>query len=119
VFSLNNAVGLEVIWGDFDMMNAIFLKQVSRCCYECGTVFGNNFSHFTPSAEDIPKYKVTESLLIFLLKRAPLGPRRQSTMGLNKIAKIIDSWHEHGVNINLAEKHRNVGNHQGKVKMTY
>ena len=38
-------------------------------------------------------------------------------MGLDKIAKLIDS--EHGINVNLVEKHRNVSNSQGKVKMMH
>src|SRR5882724_2488311 len=76
VFVLNNAVVLGVIWGDFDMMNAIFFRQVSSHCYKCGAIVGNNFSYSTPSAEDILEYKVSKSLFIFLQKRAPLGPRR-------------------------------------------
>jgi len=83
------------------MIDAVFLGQV--------------FSHSTPSAQDILKYKVSESLLILLTKREPLEQRGQGTMGLDKIVKLIDS--EHGINMNIAEKHRNVGNSWGKVKM--
>jgi len=48
---------------------------------------------------------------------APLRLRGQGTMGLDKIAKLIDS--EHGINVNLVEEHRNVSNSQGKVKMMH
>src|SRR5882724_4590479 len=88
------------------MMYAVFLGQVSNHCYKCGSIVSNNFSHSTPLAQDILKYKVSKSLLVFLLKRAPLGPRGQSTLGLDEIVKLIDS--EHGINVNLAEKCCNV-----------
>ena len=39
-------------------------------------------------------------------------------MGLNEIAKLVDSQHEHCVDMNLPEKHGNVGNSGWKVKMT-
>jgi len=101
------------------MMDAIFLGQVSSHCYECEAVVSNNFSHSTPLAEVILEYKVSKSLLILFLKRVPLRPRRQGTMGLNETEKLIDGWHEHGVNMNLVEKCRDVGNHWGKVKMMH
>src|SRR5882724_2830235 len=109
VFALNNTIGLGVIWGNLDMMDVIFLGQISSHCYKCGAIVSNNFHYSTPLTENILEYKVSESLLVFFPKRVPLGPRIQGTMGLNKIAKLIDSWHEHGVNMNLAEKCRNVG----------
>jgi len=36
-------------------------------------------------------------------------------MGLNEIVKLIDGWHEHGVDMNLVENSRKVGNHWRKV----
>ena len=71
----------------------------------------------TPLAQDILKYKVSESLLIFLLNIAPLRPREQGIMGLDEIAKPIDS--EHGIDVNIVEKCRNVSNSRGKVKMMH
>src|SRR5882724_10799052 len=112
VFALNNAICLGVIWRTLDMMYAVFLREVSNCCYKCGAIVSNNFSHSTPSAQDILEYKVSERLLIFLLNMASLRPRGQGTMGLDKIAKHIDS--EHGINVNLAGKCRNVSNSWGK-----
>jgi len=94
------------------MMYAVFLGQVSNHCYKCGAIVSNNFSHSTLLAQDILEYKVSESLLIFLLKRAPLGPRGQSTMGLDKIVKLIDS--EHGIDVNLVEKCSNVSIVRGR-----
>ena len=99
------------------MMYPVFLGQVSNCCYKCGAIVSNNFSHSTPLEQDILENKVSKSLLILLLKRAPLGPRGQGTMCLNEIVKLIDG--EHGINVNLSEKCRNVGNSQGKVKMMH
>jgi len=64
-------------------------------------------------AEDILKYEFTESLLIFLPKWVP-----KSETCLEKVPKLVYCWHEHGVHANLAEKHRNVGNSWGQVKMT-
>jgi len=117
VFAFHNAIGLRVIRGDLDVMDAIFLRQVTHCSHKCGAIISNNLGHSTPSAKDILKYKVPESLLIFLLKRVPLGPGQQGTVGLNKIAKLVDSWHDHCVNMNLPEKCGNVGNSGWKVKM--
>src|SRR5882724_13246498 len=57
------------------------------------------------------------SLLAFFPKRASLVAGSQGTMGLNEIEKLIHNWHDHGVDMNLAEKSRNVGNHWGKMKM--
>src|SRR5882724_9200588 len=77
VFALNNTIGLGVIWRNLDVMDAIFLRQVSSCSHRCRAIVGNNFSHSTPLVEDILEYKVPKSLFIFLPKGAPLGPRRQ------------------------------------------
>src|SRR5882724_12688138 len=98
-------------------MDAIFLGQVTHHSHKCGAIISNNIGHSTPLAKDILKYKVPESLLIFLLKRAPLGPRQQGAVGLNEIAKLVDSWHEHCVDMNLPEECGNVGNSGWKVKM--
>src|SRR5882724_3742716 len=99
-------------------MDAIFLRQVTHHSHKCGAIISNNLSHSTPSAKDILEYKVSQSLLVFLPKRAPLGPGRQCTVGLNEIAKLVYSQHEHCVDMNLPEKHGNVGNSGQKVKMT-
>ena len=77
IFALHKTIGLRVIRGALDVMDAIFLGQVTRCCHKCGAIISNNLGHPTPSAKDILEYKVPESLLIFLPKRAPLGPGRQ------------------------------------------
>ena len=47
VFALNNAIGLGFIWRTLDMMYAVFFRQVSNCCYKCGAIVSNNFSHST------------------------------------------------------------------------
>ena len=75
VLVLNNTIGLGVIWRNIDMMDAIFLRQVSSCSHKCGAIVSNNFGHSTPSAKDIFEYKIPKGLLIFFPKRAPLGPR--------------------------------------------
>src|SRR5882724_7661655 len=98
-------------------MDAIFLGQVTCCSYKHGAIMSNNLCHSTPSAKDILQYKVPESLLIFLAKRAPLGPGQQGAAGLNEIAKLVYSWHEHCIDMNLPEKHGNVRNSGRKVKM--
>src|SRR5882724_6002208 len=117
VFVFHNAVGLRVIRGDLDVMDAIFLGQVTSLSHKCRAIISNNLGHSTPSAKDILEYKVPESLLIFLPKRVPLGPGRQGAVGLNEIAQFVDSRHEHCVNMNLPEKRGNVGNIGRKVKM--
>src|SRR5882724_7318818 len=82
VFVLNNAVGLGVIWRSLDMMYALFFGQVSNCCYKCGAIVSNNFSHSTPLAQDILECKVSESFLmgsvsqaifVLLLFHSPFG----------------------------------------------
>ena len=103
------------------MMDSIFLGQVSGHSHKCWAIVGNDLGHSghsSPSAEDILEYKIPKHLLVFLQKRVPLGPRRQGAASPDKIVKLIDGWHEHGININLAEKHGNVRNSRWKVKMT-
>jgi len=75
MFVLHNAIGLRVIRGDLDVMDAIFLGQVSSCSHTCGAIVHKNFSHSTPLAKDIFKYKIPKGLVIFFPKREPLGPR--------------------------------------------
>jgi len=55
-------------------MDAIFLRQVTSCSHKCGAIISNNLGHSTPSAKDILEYKIPERFLVFLVKRAPLGP---------------------------------------------
>ena len=38
-------------------------------------------------------------------------------MGLDKIVKLVDSWHEHHVDVDLTEKCGDVRNSGWKVKM--
>ena len=110
VLSLDHAISLGVIWGNLDMMDPMFFGEVPCCSYECRTIVGDNFCHSTPPAEDILKYQVTKGLLIFLPKWAPLSPWWDCAMHLDKVLKLVYCWHEHGVYVNLVEKHRNVGN---------
>src|SRR5882724_10507163 len=74
VLSFNHAIILGVVWGDLDMMDPIFLREVPCCSYKCRTIISDYFSHATPSTVDILKYEVAKGLLIFLLKWAPLSP---------------------------------------------
>src|SRR5882724_1250185 len=74
MFPLHNAIGLRVKRGDLDVMNAIFLRQVTSCSHKCGSIISNNLGHSTPLAKDILEYKIPESLLVFFLKRVPLRP---------------------------------------------
>src|SRR5882724_882843 len=74
MFLLHKAVGLRVIRGDLDVMNAIFLRQVTSHSHKHRSIICNNLGHSTPSAKDILKYKFPESLLVFFPKRVPLGP---------------------------------------------
>ena len=73
VLSLNHSISLGVILGNLDMMDPVFFSKVSCCSYRCRTIVGDGFCHATPLAEDILKYEVTEGLLIFLPKWAPLS----------------------------------------------
>src|SRR5882724_9958356 len=74
VLPFDHAISLGVVWGDLDIMDPIFLREVPCCSYECGTIVSDNFCHTTPLAEDTLKNEVTEGLLIFLLKWVPLSP---------------------------------------------
>src|SRR5882672_5746002 len=118
VLLLDNTICLGIVRRNLDVMDAIFLGQVTSCPHKCRTIVGNNFSDSTPSTKDVLKYKIAESLLIFLLKGMPFGPRRHGTTSLDKIAKLVYSWHEHGVNVNLPEEGEDVGNSQGQMNMT-
>src|SRR5882672_2930606 len=101
VFPFNNTISLGIVRRNLDVMDAIFLRQVTSHRHECRTIVGNNFSDSTPSIKDVLEYKIAESLLIFLPKGTPFGPRRHGTTGLDKIAKLVHGRHEHGVDVNL------------------
>jgi len=63
VFPFHNAIGLRVIRGDLDVMDAIFLGQVTRHSHKHRAIISNNLSHSTPSAKDILEYKVPRVFL--------------------------------------------------------
>src|SRR5882724_3743573 len=69
VLAFHNAIGLRVIRGDLDVMDAIFLRQVTCHSHKCGAIISNNLGHYTQLAKDIFKYEIPKSLLIFLPKR--------------------------------------------------
>src|SRR5882672_3757057 len=117
VFPFNNTISLGIVRRNLDVMDAIFLGQVTSHCHEHRTIVGNNFSDSTPSTKDVLKYKITESLLIFLPKGMPFRPRRHGTTSLDEIAKLVHSWHEHGVDVNLPKEGGDVGNSWGQMKM--
>jgi len=74
VLSFDHTISLGVIWGDLDMMDPIFFREVPCCSHEDGTIVGDDFCHTTPQAEDMLKYEVAKGLLVFLPKWVPLGP---------------------------------------------
>src|SRR5882672_9304891 len=117
VFPFNNTISLGIVRRNLDVMDAIFLRQVTSHRHEFRTIVGNNFSDSTPSTKDVLKYKITESLLIFLPKGMPFRPRRHGTMSLDKIVKLVYGWHEHGVNVNLPKEGGDVRNSWGQMKM--
>src|SRR5467141_622263 len=117
VFLLDNTISLGIVRRNLDVMDAIFLGQITGRHHERRTVVGNNLSNSTPSTKDVFKYKIAESLLIFLLKGLPFGPRRHGTTSLDEIAKLVYGWHEHGVDVNLPKEGGDVGNSQGQMKM--
>src|SRR5882672_5340970 len=92
VLPLDNTICLGIVRRNLDVMDAIFLGQVTSHRHECRTIVSNNFSDSTPSTKDVLEYKISESLLIFLPKGMPFGPRRHGTMSLDEIAKLV-----HGV----------------------
>src|SRR5882672_5790721 len=118
VFPLDNTISLGIVRRNLDVMDAIFLGKITGRHNECRTIVGNNLSDSTPSTKDVLEYKITESLLIFLPKGLPFGPRRHGTMSLDEIAKLVYGWHEHGVDVNLPKEGEDVGNSWGQMKMT-
>src|SRR5882672_1106695 len=85
VFPLDNTISLGIVRRNLDVMDAIFLGQITSCSHEHRTIVGNNFSDSTPSTKDVLEYKIAESLLIFLQKGTPFRPRRHDTMSLDEI----------------------------------
>src|SRR5882672_1540327 len=118
VFLLDNTISLGIVRRNLDVMDAIFFGKITSHCHERRTIVGNNLSDSTPSTEDVFEYKIAESLLIFLLKGPPFRPRRHGTTSLDEIVKLVYSWHEHGVDVNLPKEGGNVGNSRGQMKMT-
>ena len=113
-FPINHAIGLGVVWRYLDMMDSVFLGEISGCSYEHRNIVSDNFCNTTPLEEDILKYEVTEGLLIFLLKWVPLSPGRQSATCLDKVPKLIYCGHEHGVDVSLVERVGMLGIVRGK-----
>src|SRR5882672_7144296 len=113
VLPLDKTIFLGIVRRNLDVMDAIFLGQVTSRCHKHRTIVGNNFSNSTSSTKDVLEYKITESLLIFLPKGTPFGPRGHGTTGLDKIAKLVQGWHEHGVDVNLPKEGGDVGNSRG------
>src|SRR5882724_1376212 len=74
VSAFHNAICLRVTRGDLDVMDAIFLGQVTCHNHKHGANISNNLGHSTPTAKDIFEYEIPESLLVFLLERVPLRP---------------------------------------------
>src|SRR5882672_2315697 len=91
VFPLDNTISLGIVRRNLDVMDAIFLRQITGCRHEHRTIVSNNLSDSTPSTKYVFEYKITESLLIFLLKGPPFGPRRHGTTSLDEIAKLFYS----------------------------
>jgi len=118
VFLLDNTIFLGIVRRNLDVMHAIFLGQVTSHRHECRTIVGYNFSDSTPSTKDVLEYKIAESLLIFLPKGMPFGPRGHGTTSLDEIAKLVHGQHEHGVDVNLPKEGGDVGNSRGQMKMT-
>src|SRR5882672_5733068 len=104
VFPLDNTISLGIVRRNFDVMDAIFFGQITSRRHERRTIVGNNLSDSTPSTKDVFEYKIAESLLIFLLKGLPFGPRRHGITSLDKIAKLVHGRHEHGVDVNLPKE---------------
>src|SRR5882724_3656080 len=100
------------------MVDSIFFGEVLCSSYERGTIVIDYFCISTPPAENILKYEVTEGFLIFLPKWAPLGPSCEHTTCLDQVTKLVYRRHEHSVYVDLAEKHRNVGDSLRQVKVT-
>src|SRR5882672_8856428 len=117
VFPLDNTISLGIVRRNLDVMDAIFLGQVTSRRHERRTIVGNNFSNSTPSTKDVLEYKIAKSLLIFLLKGTPFRPRGHGTTSLDEIAKLVHGWHEHGVNVNLPKEGGDVWNSRGQMKM--
>src|SRR5882672_896400 len=118
VFLLDNTISLGIVRRNLDVMDAIFLGQITGHCHKSRTIVGNNLSDSTPSTKDVFKYKIAESLLIFLPKGPPFGPRRHGTTSLDEIAKLVYGRHEHGVDVNLPKEGGDVWNGWGQMKMT-
>jgi len=74
MFPFHNAIGLRVIRGDLDVMDAIFLRQVTSCSHKCGAIISNNLGHPPHQQRISLNIKSLRDFLVFLVKRAPLGP---------------------------------------------
>ena len=74
VFALHQAICLEIIGRDLDVVDGIFLQKISCGCNKCLAIFHHNFSHSIPSAQNLLENEVPKCLLILLLERVPLWP---------------------------------------------
>ena len=64
VFALNNTIGLGVVWGNLDMMDAVFLGQISCHCYECSVLYHPTLDRYLLHSDRIPHTWMMMSLNI-------------------------------------------------------
>ena len=117
VFVLDQAVRLGIVGGDLDVVDAVFLHKVARRSNESGAIVSDYLFNATPSTEDLLENEVTKSFFCFSMKGSPLWPGGEGTTSLNKIAELVNHWHQHSVNVGFAEEGQNIRDDWGNVKV--
>src|SRR6266481_493150 len=76
MFPLYKAICLRVVRGNLDVMNTIFLGEVTHGSNKSRSIVHDNFGDAAPSAKNLLKNEVPKGFLIFLPEGLPLRPGR-------------------------------------------
>lgn len=74
VATFDDTVCLRVVGGNSNMINVIFVRKVSHCGDEGGSVVGNDERNGSPAAEDILVDKFSDGASGLGSKHSPFGP---------------------------------------------
>jgi len=108
-FCSTTPLAWELVRRNIDVIDAIFLGQITSHCHECRTIV-SNISATPPHLQRMSSNIKLPRVFSFSFRRGHhSGQRRHGTMSLDEIVKLVYGWHEHGVDVNLPKEGGDVG----------
>ncbi len=103
--NFHNAVGLQVVCGDSDVDDAIFLAEVLQSGDHWRTIIRDEYlGDATPAAKDLLKDELSNRLAGLRSKNTEFWPVREATTSLDDVLITIRFRHVHSVNVTLLEE---------------